>query len=361
MKPYWLFAAALLCALQPAQAQNTTQDAPAALSAPPPAIEPPPSASETRALASSSATQDVQQSQAHDKALPIPEGALEVTATGTLEWLRGDQMYVARQNAQARHNGTVLKGDILVAHYQDPAPGPNGKKGSSQITLVTADGNPVEIIAPTAVAYGQHGTYDVAKHMMQLLGNNLKLVTTEEVITARDSLDYYEDQDTGVARGDAVMVREDGDKLSADTISAKFVHQAQKQKNEEKNGVPPATSQPPAPTVDANGDPVKPHALEHLDAKGHVVLVTQTDLVTGDEGTYNPITDIATVTGNVRVTRDQNQLDGARAEVDMATGISRVFAAPHEKVHALFVPKKKDANAKSDAKSNGGHPLQDTP
>jgi lipopolysaccharide export system protein LptA len=305
-------------------------------------IAPPPSDTERRALATSSATADVAAQQAIEKDSPIPQGALEVTATGTLEWLREDQMYVAKQNAAARHNGTVLKGDVLVAHYQTPP----GKKSGTEITLVTADGNPVEVIAPTAVAYGQHGTYDVPKHLILLTGDNLKLVTTDEVVTAKNSLEYFEDQDTGVAKGDAVMLRSDGDKLTADSISAKFVHNA----TADKTGkTAPAAATPAAPVLDSHGDPVKPHSLETLHAVGHVVLVTQTDIVTGDEATYNPIADQTTVVGKVHITREANQLDGARAEVDMSTGISRMFAAPGGKVHGLFVPQKKESKDKTAA------------
>ena len=68
-------------------------------------------------------------------------------------------------------------------------------------------------------------------------------------------------------------------------------------------------------------------------------------MVTGDEGVYNPITQQATVLGNVKVTRGDNQLDGARAEVDMQTGISRLFAAPNQKVRGLFTPQKKGDKA----------------
>ncbi len=294
---------------------------------------------------------------ANAKQSPIPVGALEVTATGTLEWLRADQMYVARQNAVARHNDTTLKADILVAHYRIPP----GKKSGSEIVQVTAEGNPVKVISPTAVAYGQHGVYDLPQHLVLLLGNNLRLITTDEIVTARDSLEYYEDLDIGVARGDAVMLR-GTDKLTADVIAAKFVQQGHGNGatggGASKKGSGKTAAKPPVATWSAMesstatasaGDQPKAHSLERLDAKGHVVLVTETDVVTGAEAVYNPITDQTTVIGDVHVTRDQNQLDGSRAEVDMTTGISRVFAAPSAKVHGLFVPKKKDKDAGNDA------------
>ena len=270
---------------------------------------------------------------------PLPEDALEVTSTGTLEWLKQEQMYVARQNAVAKRNDTTVMADELVAHYRIP----KGKTSGSEISQVTAEGNPVKLLSPTAVAYGQHGIYDLDKQVVILTGNNLKLITTQDVITARDSLEYFEETGIGVARGNAVAVQGD-DKLTADTISAKFA----KQSGSSDKSKPSDKTQPkPQPVSTRDGpasgqNPDKPKSgLERLDAKGHVVLVTPTDVITGDEGVYNPVLDQATVLGNVHVTRDKNQLDGVRAEVDLATGISRVYPAPNTRVRGLFVPKKK--------------------
>jgi lipopolysaccharide export system protein LptA len=115
----------------------------------------------------------------------------------------------------------------------------------------------------------------------------------------------------------------------------------------DKSAKPGKQGKPTTPAA-TSGDSAKASRLEKLEAKGHVVLVTQTDIVTGDEGVYNPNTNQATVLGNVRITRGDNQLDGARAEVDMATGISRLFAAPNEKVRGLFTPQKKDKGDTAD-------------
>jgi lipopolysaccharide export system protein LptA len=270
-------------------------------------------------------------------------GPLEITADGTLEWLRDQQLYVARGNAKAVRGGMTVTADVLSARYQTPP----GKKDGMQITQLQADGN-VELQSPTSQAFGDQGVYDMQKRVTVLTGKALKLVTPEETVTARDSLEYYEDTDTGVARGDAVAVR-GVDRLTGDVIAAVFHHEDAGDKTTSKDkkketaapAAAPATASPPAD----GAEPVKPHQLEKLEAKGHVVLVTQTDVVTGDEGVYNPNTGQATVLGNVKVTRGDNQLDGARAEVDMQTGVSRLFAAPNTKVRGLFTPQKKGETA----------------
>jgi lipopolysaccharide export system protein LptA len=278
------------------------------------------------------------------------DAPLVVTADGTLEWLRDQQLYVARGNAKAVRNDMTVTADVLSAHYETPP----GKKSGMQIASLQADGN-VEMQSPTSQAYGDHGVYDMNKHVMVLTGKALKLVTPEEVIVAKDSLEYFQDSDTGVARGDAIAVRGD-DRLNADVIAAIFHHDSAADKSAKKDKKGGAAAQPQPTDAAANngtGDTTKNSRLEKLEAKGHVVLVTQTDVVTGDEAVYNPNTDQATVLGNVKVTRGDNQLDGARAEVDMATGISRLFAAPNEKVRGLFTPQKKDKDGDGDTADAG--------
>jgi lipopolysaccharide export system protein LptA len=71
--------------------------------------------------------------------------------------------------------------------------------------------------------------------------------------------------------------------------------------------------------------------------------------VTGDRGVYVPDTGMARLGGNVRITRGQNQLNGAEADVNMKTGIAtlvsqRAGSIPKGsppttgRVHGLVVP-----------------------
>ena len=66
--------------------------------------------------------------------------------------------------------------------------------------------------------------------------------------------------------------------------------------------------------------------LQRVEAFGHVSIRTPTDTVTGDRGVYVPDTGMARLGGNVRITRGQNQLNGAEADVNMKTGIATLVA-----------------------------------
>ncbi len=53
-----------------------------------------------------------------------------------------------------------------------------------------------------------------------MTGRNLKLTTPNDVITARDDLEYWPQKHMAVARGDAVVVTNDAKRVAADTLVA---------------------------------------------------------------------------------------------------------------------------------------------
>jgi lipopolysaccharide export system protein LptA len=73
--------------------------------------------------------------------------------------------------------------------------------------------------------------------------------------------------------------------------------------------------------------------------------------VTGDRGVYVPDTGIARIAGNVQITRGQNQLNGAEADVNMKTGIATLLATKSGRVEGLVVPN--DATNKALGSDNG--------
>jgi lipopolysaccharide export system protein LptA len=229
---------------------------------------------------------------------------VEIEADQALEWHREDKTYVARGNASAKQGNVTLLADTLTAHY----------KNNNDIYQVLANGN-VRIESSGGTAYGEQGTYDVDNAKAILTGQGLKLVMPQETVTARDSLEYWQNEKMGLARGNAIAVKEDK-RIKADVIKAYFAEKAGSNDLE----------------------------MDHMEAEGNVVITTPTDVVTGTRATYKRTTQIATVEGGVKITRDQNQLNGDRAEVDMKTGISKVFAGPAAggktgRVRALFYPK----------------------
>ena len=233
------------------------------------------------------------------KGLPIA-----VDADQAIEWHQEQKAYVARGNAVAKRGEVTISGDTLVAYYRDVP------TGGTEIFRLAADGK-VHIFTPAQNVYGERAVYDVDKKVAVVTGSNLKLVTPTDVVTARDSLEYWESQNLAVARGDAIAIRAQN-RVNADILVGLF--------------------------AEAPGGALE---MTRIDAQGNVVITTPSDVARGQQGVYNLKTNIATLTGDVRLTRGDNHLNGQTAEVNMNTGISRLLSTGDRtggRVRGLFVP-----------------------
>jgi len=236
---------------------------------------------------------------------------LEINADEGIEWRRNEQTYVARGNAMASRGRISVYADVLTAHYRPAA------NGGTEVDRIDAEGN-VRIVSPTETVYGDRGAYDVVGGVLVLVGKDLRLVGEKDLITARDSLEYWEKKQIAVARGDAEATREDK-RIKADVLTAYF-------------------------EPDKKGD-VK---LTKVDAFGNVRVSTATEFARGDTGVYYVEREFATLSGSVKITREQNQMNGEYAEVDLASGVSRLLGGPPgsaatTRVQGLLVPKRKPA------------------
>ena len=288
-------------------------------------------------------------------------GPLTVTAQNGLEWRQNEQEVIARGDARATRGDVTVSADKLVAYYrkkpgaaaaatpaavtsasaEQPAAGQGGigseaDASGNEIYRVEAIGN-VHIFTPTDRAQGDRAIYDIDQSVMLLTGHDLKLTTPSDVLTAKDSLEYWSGQHMAVARGDAVVVTNDAKRLAADTLVAYTDPGA----SQPGGKTAPKTGPNPAPAT-ATATPADPLAasgrLKKVDAFGHVSIRTATDIVTGDRAVYVPDSGIARVGGNVRITRGENQLNGSEAEVNLKTNVSRLLSGPHGRVQGLVVP-----------------------
>lgn len=259
---------------------------------------------------------------------------VEVTADESLEWYQDQHMYVARGNAKAVRGDMVVEADLLSAHEREPPPGQtanangtNGAKapkapktpdtsgagktddGSSSIDRMIADGH-VVITDPRERVLGDHAIDDLDKHVSVVTGNNLRYETEKETVTARDSLEYWDEKHIAVARGNAVAVGSDRH-VEGDVLTAEF-----------------------------RLGPSGQQELWKMTADGHVIVITKTDVSRGDKAVYDINRDIAVISGHVLITRaDGTQLAGDVGEVDFKTNQSRLLNEGHGRVRALLTPK----------------------
>jgi len=264
---------------------------------------------------------------------------LQVFADNGIEWHSEDLRVIATGNARATRGTMSVDADKLTAYYRQT----NGK--GDEIWRLDADGT-VTIRSPTDTATGNKAIYDLDKAVFVLKGAPARLVTATDQFQATESLEYWEAQKMAVLRGDAVATR-DTRTLKADVITAHFKDKA----------TGPSAPRAAAPAKSSGGGAKSSSDsldLQRADAYGHVRLTTATETVTGDRGDYDAATEIATVTGAVKIVREGgNQLEGGWAYVNLKTGISKLFPAPpgtggtSPRVQGVFTPKKQDEQGRS--------------
>lgn len=227
---------------------------------------------------------------------------VEINAEDGIEWQRDARAYIARGKARARQGEVTVHGDTLIAYYRD-AP-----TGGTEIWRMDAQEN-VRIVSPDQTAFGDKAVYDVTRGVLVLTGNT-RLVTSEDTITARDSLEFWEKRALAVARGNAIAVR--GDKrLRADVLTAHF--------KRGKNGK---------------------SRIHRVEAFDNVLISSPTEIIRSRRAVYNLATGIVVLTGSVKITRGDDQLNGEAAEVNLNSGVSRMLSTGKGRVRGVFKPRR---------------------
>lgn len=245
------------------------------------------------------------------------EQPIEITASKSVEWLRGQNQYVARENVVVTQGNMTILADLLTADYRD------GATSSMEIWQITAEGN-VQIKDDANTAYGDKGVYDVTNGIAVLTGEDLKLVSPDQTVTARDRMEYHSTQRMAKAIGNAKVVRP-SDTLTASTITAYF-----------KDAGDSSAPASPAPS----SSPVGGGSLDRLEAEGNVVITTPTEVLRGARAVYRADANTAELIGNVKIERGPNVMEGSRAEVDLTTNISKMFGSNTDdgRVRGIFYP-----------------------
>lgn len=227
---------------------------------------------------------------------------IEIQATEGIEWRRDDKVYVARGNARVSRGDTAVSADTLSAYYTE------GSGGETTITKVVADGN-VQLTSPDQTISGDVATYDLTQGVLLMKGKALKAETRDkETLTARDSFEYWEKELVIVARGDAEVAQENR-RVRADKLTGYL------------------RKQPDGSTK-----------LYQVEAVGNVEIWREDAYASASRAVYNLENQVAKLTGSVKITRGQNQLNGETAEFDMNSGVSRILGGGGKPVQSLIIP-----------------------
>lgn len=216
------------------------------------------------------------------------EEPVEVSAAGSLVWDRAAKTYTANTDAVAAQSGNTVRADKLVAFYDEAT-------GSTDIKRIEAHGHVVISAAPYK-GYGDVGVYTTATQNAVLTGQNLRIETDTQTLTAQDKVEFFAAENKMIATGNAIATR-GTDKVRADVLIGYF-------------------------TQDASGK----RSLTKITAQGNVVITTAKEEAHGDAGVYDVAAQEAVLTGAVKLYQGQSWLEGTRATVDMRTGLAKLFA-----------------------------------
>jgi lipopolysaccharide export system protein LptA len=285
-----------------------------------------------------------------------PAVPINITASQGIEWLQAQQEVIATGDAKAVRGAVTVTADQLTAHYRKKAvpPGQNTAaaapagaapasaapaaaapaandpeaaldNGDTEIYQLDAAGH-VHIFTATDNAYGDHAVYSMDNAVLVLTGIHLKLTTPTEIITARDSIEYYSVKRMAVARGNALLVANNGRSIAADTLIGYLA--------------PAPTASSPVPANAANPPDMLAQGgkLQKVDAIGHVIIRTPSETATGNRGVYLPEQGLSRLGGDVHIIRGPNQLNGADALFNTKTGVATLLAGPSGQVSGIVVP-----------------------
>ncbi|MCE2565962.1 LptA/OstA family protein [Komagataeibacter sp. FNDCF1] len=228
--------------------------------------------------------------------------------------------------------------------------GDSGPGGASEVYRLEALGH-VHSFNMNDQAWGDRAVYDVDQAILVMTGQHLKMTTPQDILTARDVLEYHSHEHMSVARGNATMTTSDGRQIRADVLVGydRPKDQRSHPRREWNDTHPDGKKDTPVDTADDRPAPGA-GTIDHVDAFGHIVIRTRTETVTGDRGVYVPDTGIARLVGNVHITRGENQVSGTSAIVNMHTDIATLTDNPGSRVSGLVIPNQAGKGDKGSAR-----------
>ena len=216
---------------------------------------------------------------------------IEIFADNGIEWQQENLIFLARGNARAVRGPVTVFADELRAYYRE------NPDGATDIWRLDANGK-VRIETQGETAFGEKAVYQIDDGILVISGGRVRLVTGGDEITADKQIEYWEKKQMAVARGNALAVRK-GKRLRADVLAAYF-------------------------RVDKNGE----NKLYRVDAFDRVKIVTDKSTAPSNRAVYNVESGIATLTGSVKLVRGNSVLTGCSAEVNLNSGVSKIFSCP---------------------------------
>ena len=230
------------------------------------------------------------QAQSLNLASGAKDQPIEIIADNGIEWQQENEILIASGNAKASRDGISVEAEVIRAYYKQKP------EGGADLYRLDAVGG-VKIYSSTDSIIGQTAVYDFDKAILRVDGKKVIFKSGNDTISATQQMEYWERQKMAVARGRAVAVHQ-GKTVRADILKALM-----REKKDGKSEV---------------------YVVEAFD---NVLIVSERDRVRADRGIYKVDSGVATLAGNITITRADSVLTGDEAEVNLKTGISKLLTA----------------------------------
>ena len=230
------------------------------------------------------------QAQSLNLASGAKDQPIEIIADNGIEWQQENEILIASGNAKASRDGISVKAEVLRAYYKQKS------EGGADLYRLDAVGG-VKIYSSTDSIIGETAVYDFEKAILRVDGRKVIFKSGNDTISATQQMEYWERQKMAVARGRAVAVHQ-GKTVRADILKALI-----REKKDGKSEV---------------------YIVEAFD---NVLIISEQDRVRADRGIYKVDSGIATLAGNITITRADSILTGDQAEVNLKTGVSKLLTA----------------------------------
>ena len=220
---------------------------------------------------------------------------LIVEASESLEWKQDEGVYIATGNASAVQGNRSISGDVLTARY-------NPDEDAQSISQIIAQGN-VAFADAAHNGSGQMLDYDQTAQRYILTGPQAQLDGPDGTARADDII-FERSQNHITLTGNAFVSLTDGRKLAGQDLKI-FLDDAQN--------------------------------VSQIIAEGQVKVVQPSgQTATSDRADYNRAENTALFVGNVVIIDADSKLTGERAEIDFATGVSRMLSGTGSRVSGRF-------------------------
>ena len=221
---------------------------------------------------------------------------IEIFAEGGIEWDKNKKIYTAKKNAEAKKGELIINADILEAHYDEK------KENNNEIKFLKAIGNVRINDGKTFITGGRNALYDIKKEHFIILGNNVKMTSQNDILSANIKLEFWQKKEIAIATGNAEALRKKKYQINAEKLVTHLLT------NEEGES-----------------------DVKKIIAYNKVIIKTNNEIAYSDKALYNKTSEICKLFGNVKLKKDDNFLTGEYAEMNLNDGISRLLPYPGKK------------------------------